>query len=99
MSKPRPIRFDVNTWLVMRGDPVLPKAIIERRKDRRGQDVYFVLSWDLDPGKRVLMGSKPSLEEADTLCCTTYRRADWSTDRRTTQEPVTGMTKQPLFIP
>lgn len=67
MSRPKPIRFDVNTWLVMRGDPVLPKAIIERRKDRRGQDVYFVLSWDLDPGKRVLMGSKTSLEDADSM--------------------------------
>lgn len=67
MSRPRPIRFDVNTWLVMRGDPVLPKAIIERRKDRRGQDVYFVLSWDLDPGKHVLMGSKASLEDADSM--------------------------------
>lgn len=67
MTRPRPIRLDHNTWLVMRNDPVIPKAVIERRRDRGGADVYFVIAWDIDPQKRVLMSVQPSLERADAL--------------------------------
>jgi hypothetical protein len=66
-TRPRPIRFDVDTWLCLRNDPVHPKAIIERRRDGRGDDVFFVLRWDLDPGARVLMGTTPTLERADLM--------------------------------
>lgn len=66
-SRPKPIRFDVDTWLCVRNDPVHPKAIIERRRDGRGDDVFFVLRWDPDPGARVLMGTTPTLERADLM--------------------------------
>lgn len=66
-ASPKPIRYDVDTWLIMRDDPVIPKAVIERRRDRNAQDVFFVLAWDLAPTKRVLMGSKPSLPQADDM--------------------------------
>ena len=67
MTRPRPIRLDHDTWLVMRNDPVIPKAVIERRRDRGGADAYFVIAWDIDPLKRVLMSVQPSLERADAL--------------------------------
>lgn len=65
MTRPKPIRYDQDTWLVMRNDPVNPKAIIERRRDGRGEDVFFVSRWNVDRGARVLMGTKGSLVEAD----------------------------------
>lgn len=67
MTRPRPIRYDHDTWLVMRDDKVLPKAVIQRFKDRRGVDQYLLVKWDLDPGKRTLMAVCDSLEKADGL--------------------------------
>jgi hypothetical protein len=67
VNPPRPIRYDQDTWLVMRDDDVLPKAVIKRFKDRRGADQYLLIRWDLDPKKRVLMAVCDSLERADTL--------------------------------
>lgn len=67
MTRPRPIRFDHDTWLVIRDDKVLPKAVIQRFKDRRGVDQYMLIKWDLDPAKRTLMAVCDSLEKADGL--------------------------------
>ena len=67
MSNPRPIRYDRDTWLVMRDDKVLPKAIIHRYTDKRGRDQYLVIRWDLDPAERRLMAVCESLERADEL--------------------------------
>ena len=67
MTRPRPIRFDHDTWLVMRDDAVIPKAVINRFVDKRGKDQYLVVRWDLDPSKRVLMAVCDSLERADEL--------------------------------
>jgi hypothetical protein len=67
MTRPRPIRYDQDTWVVMRNDPTHPKAVIERRKDAQGVDVFFVLSWNLDPAIRILMGTTPTLERADGM--------------------------------
>jgi hypothetical protein len=67
MSLPKPIRYDVNTWLVMRTDPVLPKAVIQRWRDRHGVEKYLLVKWDLDPAKRVLMGMYESLEKANEM--------------------------------
>ncbi|GAB3396832.1 hypothetical protein GCM10027568_31780 [Humibacter soli] len=36
MIEPRPIRFEVDTWLVMRNDKVLPKAVVQRVRHREG---------------------------------------------------------------
>ncbi|WP_431030709.1 hypothetical protein [Plantibacter sp. RU18] len=67
MTRPRPIRYDVDTWFVMRNDPEIPKAIIERRRDAAGGDVFLVSRWSLDAAERVLMSVQPSLEKADLL--------------------------------
>jgi hypothetical protein len=64
---PHPIRYDRDTWLVMRDDNVLPKAVIQRFRDRRGVDKYLLVQWDLDPAKRRLMVVCDSLEKADRL--------------------------------
>lgn len=66
MTFPKPIRYDVDTWLVMRTDPVLPKAVI-KRVHGAGGDLYLLLQWDLDPAKRLLRGTYESLEKANTL--------------------------------
>ena len=67
MPLPRPIRFDADTWLVMRSDPVVPKAVIQRWRDRKGDDLYLLVKWDLDPSKRILMGVFDSLDKANEL--------------------------------
>jgi hypothetical protein len=67
MTFPKPIRYDIDTWLVMRTDPVLPKALIQRLRDRSGAEKYLLIKWDLDPSKRVLMGAHESLEKANGL--------------------------------
>lgn len=67
VSLPRPIRFDVDTWLCMRNDPVLPKAVIQRVHHRDGGDRYLVFRWDMDPAKRQLMNVCDSLEKANEL--------------------------------
>jgi hypothetical protein len=63
----KPIRYDRDTWLVMRNDAVLPKAVIQRFTDRKGVDKYLLVQWDLDPSKRRLMAVCESLERADGL--------------------------------
>lgn len=67
MTRPRPIRFDVDTWVCVRNDPTHPKAVIHRRRDGRGEDVFFVSRWALDPSGYVLMGTAPTLERADAM--------------------------------
>ncbi|WP_431279889.1 hypothetical protein [Leifsonia poae] len=67
MTRPRPIRYDHDTWLVMRDSDVLPKAVIKRFVDRRKVDQYLLILWDLDPAKQVLMAVCDSLEKADRL--------------------------------
>lgn len=66
MSRPRPIRYDQDTWLVMRNDPAIPKAVIQRVHHADG-DQYLVFRWHLDPDKRRLMNVVSSLERADDL--------------------------------
>lgn len=63
----RPIRYDVDTWYVIRNDPAHPKAVIHRRRDGQGGDVFFVSRWALDPSEQVLMGTAPTLERADAM--------------------------------
>lgn len=66
-SLPKPIRFDGDTWLCVRNDPALPKAIIRRYRDVKRGDVYLVVKWALDPAEQRLMSSAPSLEAANAL--------------------------------
>ncbi len=64
---PKPIRFDGDTWLCMRNDPALPKAIIRRFRDVKRGAVFLVIRWALDPAEQQLMASAPTLERANEL--------------------------------
>jgi hypothetical protein len=66
-KRPKPIRYDIDTWLIMRGDPVLPAAIITRQHTADGHEYFRVVTWDLDPAERLLVGRRGSLLEADAL--------------------------------
>ena len=66
-SLPKPIRVDGDTWLCMRNDPALPKAIIRRYRDVKRGDVYLVVKWAIDQADQQLMSSAPSLEAANAL--------------------------------
>ena len=65
-GKPRPIRFDHDVWLIMRNDPVLPAAVIQRLRDPNGREFFVVVSWDLDPDGRRMIGRYATLEDADS---------------------------------
>jgi hypothetical protein len=65
-ARPRPIRFDHDTWLIMRNDPVLPAAIIQRLRDPGGHEFFVVVTWDLDPDGRRMIGRYGTLEDADS---------------------------------
>lgn len=63
--RPKPIRYDADTWLVMRNDPVLPEAIITRQQTPDRREYFRAVTWDLDPRKRMLIGRYPDLQSAD----------------------------------
>lgn len=65
--RPKPIRYDLDTWLIMRTDPVIPKAVVQRVRHKDGGDKYLLFKWDLDPVKRQLMNVCASLEKAESL--------------------------------
>lgn len=65
-ARPRPIRFDHDTWLIMRNDPVLPAAIIQRLRDPNGREFFVVVAWDLEPDGRRMIGRYATLEDADS---------------------------------
>lgn len=67
MTIPKPLRVDQDLWLVMRSDPVIPKAGIQRLRDKDGVERYLLIKWDVDPTKRVLMGVHDSLEKANEM--------------------------------
>lgn len=67
MTRPKPIRLDHDRWAVMRDSPTLPKAIIQRVKDKGGVDRYLVIKWDLNPAEQRLMAVCDSLQRADEL--------------------------------
>jgi hypothetical protein len=64
-SRPRPIRYDRDTWLVMRNDPVLPAATIQRLRGPSGREFFIAVRWDLDTERRVMIGRYGTLQEAD----------------------------------
>lgn len=66
-SLPKPIRVDGDTWVCMRNDPALPKAIIRRYRDVKRGDVFLVIKWALDPAEQQLMSSTTSLDAANAL--------------------------------
>jgi hypothetical protein len=65
-ARPRPIRYDQDTWLVMRNDPVLPAAIIIRLRGPDRQEFFITVRWDLDSENRRMLGRYPSLQDADS---------------------------------
>jgi hypothetical protein len=66
-SRPRPIRYDQDTWLVMRNDPVLPAAVILRLRGPGRQEFFVTVRWDLEPENRRMIGRYPTLQEADDV--------------------------------
>ena len=64
-ARPRPIRYDTETWIVMRSDPVLPAAIIFRLRNPDGREFFIAVRWDLEAAGRRLIGRFESLEDAD----------------------------------
>jgi len=66
-DRPKPIRYDQDTWLVMRNSAVLPAAIITRQRTADGVEYFRAVSFDLDPEQRLLIGRSASLSGADNL--------------------------------
>jgi len=66
-DRPKPIRFDADTWIVIRADPAIPAAIITRQRTADGGEYYRAVSWDLDRDKRLLIGRSATLGGADNL--------------------------------
>ena len=66
-DRPKPIRYDFNTWLVMRNDPVLPAAIVTRQRTAEGAEYFRAVTWELDPEERLLIGRSATLGGADNL--------------------------------
>ena len=66
-DRPKPIRYDVDTWIVIRADPAIPAAIITRQRTADGREYYRAVSWDLDRDKRLLIGRSATLGGADNL--------------------------------
>jgi hypothetical protein len=63
-NRRKPIRYDADTWLIMREDPVLPAAVI-RRVRHKGGEFFLAIGWDLEPARRIMTGRFQSLQEAD----------------------------------
>ncbi|HWH25134.1 MAG TPA: hypothetical protein VNT53_00610 [Pseudolysinimonas sp.] len=55
----------MDTWLVMRSDPVLPAAIILRLRNPDGSDFFVTVRWDLNSENRRMIGRYRTLQEAD----------------------------------
>jgi len=66
-ARPKHLRYDVNTWIVVRADPVLPAAIITRQRTAEGVEYFRAVTWDLDPEQRLLIGRSATLGGADNL--------------------------------
>jgi len=66
-DRPKPIRFDVDTWVVLRMDPCLPAAIITRQRTVDGREYFRAVTWDLEPDNRLLIGRSATLGGADNL--------------------------------
>ena len=49
----------------MRNDPVLPAAVIQRLRDPREREFFIVVTWDLDPRGRRMVGRYATLNDAD----------------------------------
>jgi hypothetical protein len=64
-ARPRPIRFDHDTWLVMRNDPVLPAATILRLRSSDTREFFVTVTWNLDPENRRMIGRYATLQDAD----------------------------------
>ncbi|MGO4105042.1 hypothetical protein AB4Y63_13900 [Leifsonia sp. YAF41] len=67
MPFPKPIRVDVDNWACHAQRPVIPKAGIQRLRDKDGAERYLLIKWDIDRAKRVLMGVHDSLEKANDM--------------------------------
>lgn len=70
MPFPKPIRYDRDTWVCVRNDAVLPKAIIRRvtltnQATGATAERYRVVTWALESSERQLIGYYESLGAAN----------------------------------
>ncbi|MDO9395093.1 MAG: hypothetical protein Q7T71_00965 [Herbiconiux sp.] len=60
-----PIRVGRHEWVLMRNDPRVPAAIVRRLHPGTSLEHYRVVTFDVDPARRLLVGRFTSLEAAD----------------------------------
>lgn len=60
-----PIRISTDEWVIVRNNPRYPKALIRRIDPRLPTEHYRVVTFELDPSKRMLLGRYRTLEAAN----------------------------------
>lgn len=60
-----PIRISQDEWVIIRNNPRFPAAVIRRLHPGTELEHYRVVTFDLDPEKRRLLGRFTTLESAD----------------------------------
>ncbi|MBL3698557.1 hypothetical protein [Leucobacter luti] len=58
------IRYDTNTWVVLRNTPGTPEAVVQRVTDTGGEARYLLLTWALADADRRMVGIHTSLRAA-----------------------------------
>lgn len=60
-----PIRISVDEWVVVRNNPRFPKALIRRIDPGLPTAHYRVVTFELEPSQRLLLGRYRTLEAAN----------------------------------
>ncbi|TIH28602.1 hypothetical protein D4765_18405 [Subtercola vilae] len=60
-----PIRISALEWVVIRNNPRYPKALIRRVDPDKPTEHYRVVTFDIDPSRRELLGRYGSLSAAN----------------------------------
>lgn len=65
MSRPVPIEYDLNTWIIMRVSRDRPAAVVRRVTHANGISRYMLFDWSFNPMGARLLGVYDSLTAAD----------------------------------
>lgn len=60
-----PIRIGWHEWVIVRNNPRYPAALIRRVDPGQSTEHYRVVTFELDPAKRILLGRYRTLEAAN----------------------------------
>lgn len=60
-----PVRIGQDEWVLIRENPRFPAAVVRRLHAGTELEHYRVVSFDLDPARRMLIGRYRSLDAAD----------------------------------